>query len=156
MLIFEEDTQRSGKLIKGYKSNWNWKKKDGSYAKGENFLSVHWEVHDHSPHIVRLHVESPKQEKDLTLNALKNRIIVSLLSNIFKIKETITFGGLKIGVQLQLSHVNKSTEVFHIELHNGQDDSSKEHVERINPIIECYIDEALKYHLKEIENVFNE
>ena len=55
ILIFETDKQPSGKLVKGYLPNWNYVKNNGSYVKGKDFLSLHWEVKDDSLNIVRFH-----------------------------------------------------------------------------------------------------
>lgn len=155
-LIYENDNQISGKLIKAYKKDWNWEKHGGNYESGKNFLSIHWEVRKKSNKKVRLHVESPTSEKDLVLNNLKSRIIISILSKIVQIKENLNTkkGKIKIGSMLNYVNKNKSSEVFKIELEKNNL-TMKERIDIIHNNIGSIIDEILKdYYLEEISNIF--
>lgn len=113
-LIFIKDKQRSGELCKAYLENWNFSRNNGSYAKGKDFLSIHWEIAGNSPDKVRFHVETPIYSIDNELNLIKSKIIILLLSKLIEIKDCVTVGELETGIKLSEIDINKSTEVFKI------------------------------------------
>ena len=155
-LVYENDKQISGKLIKAYKKQWNWVKWGGNYDKGENFLSIHWEVRKKSNKKVRLHVESPTSKKDIVLNNLKSRIVISILSKIFQIEENLNVpkNKIKVGSRLNFVNKNKSSEVLAIELEQNNL-TMKERIEVIHNSIGSVIDEIIKkYYLEEISKIF--
>jgi hypothetical protein len=114
-LIFERDDFRS-KLIKGYPTNWNVSRNNGSYNTGKDFLSIHWEVHYESPDVVRLDVESPTKVIDYELNFLKQRIIIAILSKTQEINNSLKLGDFQIASRLFNTDMNKSSEVFHVKI----------------------------------------
>lgn len=131
-MFFEEDNQRNGHLWEGYQKGWNWARNGGSYKSGTNFLSIHWEVHDQYPLRVKLHVESPRADTDIRLNLLKSQIIISILSKLPDINNTLAFGKIEIGSRLSNTTGNKSSEVFHIDLDPINDYTAQEVIEVVN------------------------
>jgi hypothetical protein len=130
-LNFESDNFRS-KLIRGYPIAWNLSKNNGSYNSGKDFISVHWEVHYDSPDVVRLDVEAPVKTKDIELNFLKQRIIIAILSKTQEVNNALKLGEFQIASRLFNTHMNKSSEVFHVKI--CKDNVLSNHKENISQV----------------------
>ena len=152
-LYVESDSQQSGKLVKAYRRNWNFSRNKGSYNTHRDFFSTHWEIHVHSPNIVRMHVESPKNEMDSELNVIKLRLIIGILSRIGKIIEVIKCGDIITGTRLLSADKNKSTEIFHVLLDDKfAEESETLKVERVDDEVGDLIDEVVKRFEKEFQD----
>jgi len=152
-LYVESDSQQSGKLVKAYRKNWNFSRNKGSYNTHRDFFSTHWEIHAHSPNLVRMHVESPKNEVDSELNVIKLRLIIGILSRIDKIIEAIKCGEIYIGTRLLSSDKNKSTEVFHVLLDDEFAEASETmKVDKVDDEVGDLIDEVVKKFEKEFQD----
>ncbi|OOM05686.1 hypothetical protein [Clostridium saccharobutylicum] len=152
-LIFKEDKQISGKLCKAYLENWDFSRNNGSYAKGEDFLSIHWEIAESSPDEVRFHVEAPTHSIDNELNLIKSKIIILLLSKLIEIKNRINIGELKSGSRLTKIDINKSTEVFKIILDQKNIMSTaKENIDQVNSKVEDIINNVIEKFSLDIKN----
>ncbi len=152
-LYIESDSQRSGKLIKAYRKNWNFSRNKGSYNTHRDFFSIHWELHAHSRNKVRLHVESPKNEDDSELNLIKLKLIIGIFSKIDKIFQTIKCGEINIGSKLLSADENKSTEVFKVVI-NGELDAEESNtvtIEKVDNEIGYLIDGVVNKITKELE-----
>lgn len=153
-IIFKKDKQPSGKLVKGYLPNWNYTRNSGNFAKGKDFLSLHWEVKDDSLNIVRFHVESPKYEIDKELNRIKYKIIVGILASILEIEKLITVGEVKTGTMLNNIDNDKCTEVFRVILNSGCILTSyDENIELVNHQVGKVINKVVSRYSNEIKNL---
>jgi hypothetical protein len=127
MMTFKTIKPQSGLLTYGQPSEWDWTRKGGHYFAYRDFFCVHWEVHhpDDNPdfvHSVRLHVESPKYDKDLELNEIKRQIVEALLTA--ELEEAAEEGGFsyKKGRLTSLASIRKNqcTEAFRVTLPTKQ------------------------------------
>ena len=139
-LIFKADKQKSGKLCKGYLVNWDLSRNNGSYSKGKDFLSIHWEISDDSVNVVKLHVESPVNSVDSQLNLIKNKIITEILAKLTDVRNCIKIGEVKTGLMIYKIHLNKSTQVFKVVLYPDnvlltQEDNIKQVHKQVEGII---------------------
>lgn len=154
ILIFETDKQPSDKLVKGYLPNWNYAKNNGSYVKGKDFLSLHWEVKDDSLNIVRFHVESPKYVTDKELNRIKYKIIIGILANILEIEKLLTVGNVSTGTMLFNIDNHKCTEVFRVILNNGCVETSlQDNIELVNHQVEKVINKVVSKFFNDIDKL---
>lgn len=152
-LIFKKDKQISGKLCKGYLENWDFSRNNGSYVKGKDFLSIHWEIAENSPGEVRFHVEAPTYLIDNELNLIKSKIIILLLSKIIEIKNCATVGELKTGSRLSKIDINKSTEVFKIILDKKNIcNNSEENIKQVNIQLQDIINNVIEKFTLDIKN----
>ena len=139
-LIFKKDKQISGKLSKGYLSNWNYSRNHGSYSNGKDFLSLHWEAKADSMNKIRFHVESPKFSVDSELNLIKKKLITEILAKVPEIKRCVTVGELELGSMILKADLKKSTEVFKIILfQNNSFSTYEENINQVNNQIEGII-----------------
>lgn len=151
-LIFKKDKQNSGKLCKGYLGNWDYSRNKGSYSKGKDFLSLHWEIKDDSKNKVRFHVESPVFSINNELNLIKNKLIIAILAKILEIKSFVNVGEVEIGSMLLKSDTNKCTEVFKVVLfQNNTFSTYEENIEQVNNQVEVILNEILSKFSSEIK-----
>lgn len=135
-LIFQEGNV-NGRLVKGYEPEWDMQRSGGTYKKGYNFFSVHWEAKDRDLGGIRLHVESPATSIDPVLNKLKQDVIADIQSIDVKMAASSCDYIYKIGRKITASDIqnNKSTEVFRIILNQTQ--MKAIHQENIKLVHEC-------------------
>mgnify|MGYP001595006719 CR=1 FL=1 len=153
-LIFKADKQISGGLCKGYLVNWNFSRNNGSYSKGKDFLSIHWEIGQSSADIVRFHVESPIDSVDNELNFIKNKIITLILAKLKDIKNCIKIGELKTGLRLSNTNSNKSTEVFKVILYpNNVFSTHEENIKQVHNQVEGIINDVVMKFTLDIEKI---
>lgn len=153
-LTVKSDKQRSGKLNKAYLANWDFSRNNGSYSKGKDFLSIHWEIKEDSPNEVRFHVESPIYSIDNELNLIKSKIIILLLANLIELKNRVTIGELKVGLNVYKIDTNKSTEVFKVILdQNNMLSTDEENIKQVNAQVEDIINKVIMKFILNIKNI---
>lgn len=124
----------NGGLVTGHEPEWERRRNKGSYNKGLDFFSVHWEAKDEYPNQIRLHVESPPFAIDSDLNKLKQEVI-AIIRTLNMEKSVRESGyGYEDGSRLSPSNIleNKSTEVFRVIVSKAQ--SEMTHHEKIEQV----------------------
>ena len=129
-LLFKNDRKPSGKLIKAYLNNWNWKKDNGCYSSGKGFLTIHWEVRYETKNMVRLHVEAPSLKTNIELNSLKSRIIISILAKTFTLP-SILEEDIELGKRLNYVDKFKSSEVLKV-IFPKKNTNIKENIKKVH------------------------
>jgi hypothetical protein len=73
-LVFEQESMRDGRLVKGYLPRWHWNRPGGGYRSGRDFLWLEYEVHEPSLEVL-IQVEAPNQDSDPRLNQFKVSLV---------------------------------------------------------------------------------
>jgi hypothetical protein len=153
---FEEKELQGGKLLRGGEYDWFWIKNGGSYKKGINFFSVHWEIQCKYPNIIRFHVESPKYHVDSILNSIKSEFIGSILKD-KEIEQSILASSFvyEIGKRISDEAIQqyKSTEAFKIKLKENQVKSDAcDNIKAVHKILLVNIDKILEKFANRLKN----
>lgn len=82
-LLFEWGAVRSSKLVKGYRPGWHQQWNGGHYDNGRDFLWLEYEVHEFSGReaLVKIQVESPREDGDKGLNDQKAELVRRILAS---------------------------------------------------------------------------
>lgn len=145
---YYKSRSKSGDLEKGFPKSWDKSRNNGNYDVGLDFFSVHWEVHiPKFASSIRLHVESPRYEKDPILNDLKQEVIAAITSS--DIASVIQNRGCsyRVGSRISSSHIqkNKCTEVFRVELMDNQRrPTHREDIEKVHTQFGPAVDAVLQ------------
>ena len=158
---FQHGTLIGGSYTKGVVTGWDWITNGGGYNKHRDFFSVHWEVQEHDPYSVRLHVEAPARKIDSILNGIKHDLVAAILaSNIPGIAHGAGYEYLA-GRRVSAPEMNrnKSTEAFRIVLTPGHPArTSKDRIAAVHSILKPHVEAIigqfsakLNTHLKTVQ-----
>jgi|SRR5579884_2089700 len=146
-----------GPLEKSVPDEWDWSKNDGEYTNHRDFFSVHWEVQERDPNSIRLHVESPRYEKDPFLNNLKQEVVNAILnSNIAKVVQHSGYQ-YKRGSKVSSSDVQKykSTEPFRIVLTDKQrKPTTEQDIDLVHRAIGPHVNQIVQRFTKRLNQHF--
>jgi len=156
-MIFQNTSSMSGPLELGYEQGWHWSVRKGGHVSGQDFFWVHWEISNHKPNDVKLHVESPKASVDEDLNNLKQEVIEQLLAVQFQ--KLIEDRGWEFvrGIQLKAESIekNKSTQVFRVVLPSEQKkETHQENIEMVNSVAGKEINEVIQRFQGQLDTRF--
>lgn len=154
---FQNGSSISGPYEFGYEEGWHWSKNGGNYNSGRDFFSVHWEISDHKPGDVKLHIESPKSNVEPKLNEIKKEMVEQFLSvrfkNLVEEKGFVYVVGRNIGSSS--IEKNKSTQAFRVAVSNEQRlGSHQANIEMMNSIAGEAVREVVGRFAKQIDAHF--
>jgi hypothetical protein len=136
-MTFEYRRGLKGPFTKGMIDGWDYSREGGGYRKGSGFFSVHWEVHDHDPDAVKLHVEAPRAADDKTLNSLKQQVMQALLSS--AIDDSVRSQGFDFQwgsrVSVEATERFKSSEAFRVLLRDQRDSTHEDNLKKVHQVI---------------------
>ena len=125
----------------------------GGYDSHQGFFGVHWEVQEKYPRQVYLHVESPKQKDNHSLNRIKARIIKAILNS--DIPDLAKENGLDYqpGSRIDISNISnyKSTGVFSIDFEKG--DKPEKLITEVNGVLGARIEEIISVYKADISKL---
>lgn len=143
----------------GYRDGWDLSRFGGNYTSGKNFFSVHWEISNDSPNIVKFHVESPRagEKDDEKINNIKCKLIADIKENINEIILTLKNGNFKDSSRTNnLKNIknNKSSEVFQIILDETTNyNKAKESIKLVDDDLSKNIDIYIKKYSDELKKL---